>query len=232
MAICVAGNRFSLKGIRAKLNGKNGTAETDVGFARAALYKKSFWAPSVMGPFSYLPMPCSHAVVSLRHSVTGSHTVCGENYPIDGFGYIEKDFGKSFPANYVWVQGFLGDTSVIAAVAWPLPLIKRGFLCLILHAGVQYNLSLYTGAKLTVSELSPESARFTLKKRDCSVSFDIRRASAVSLSAPEKGGVMNAVIEESLCAEAKIDLTLNGRKIAVSRVVPVTFESVNRPEKS
>ena len=30
------------------------------------------YAPTIMGPFSYVPMECVHSIISLRHTVSGT----------------------------------------------------------------------------------------------------------------------------------------------------------------
>ena len=58
-----------------------------------------------MGPFHYLPfLECNHAIISLRHHITGSLKVNNQKFQIIGDGYIEKDWGRSFPQDYLWLQ--------------------------------------------------------------------------------------------------------------------------------
>ncbi len=75
-----------------------------------------------MGPYGWIPMmECNHGVVSLDHELTGILKVDGT--PMDftgGRGYAEKDWGKSFPAGYVWMQSnhFTADrTSFVGSIA-------------------------------------------------------------------------------------------------------------------
>ena len=55
--------------------------------------------PGVMGPFSFVPfMECYHGVVNIDHKISGSLMINNEEIDFtDGYGYIEKDWGKSFP---------------------------------------------------------------------------------------------------------------------------------------
>lgn len=63
-------------------------------------------SPGVMGPFRFAPfMECYHGVLSLDHSVDGTLEVDGERISYEGGrGYTEKDWGRSFPSAWVWVQ--------------------------------------------------------------------------------------------------------------------------------
>ena len=55
--------------------------------------------------FIYLSfLECNHAIISLRHHITGSLKVNNQKFQIIGDGYIEKDWGRSFPQDYLWLQ--------------------------------------------------------------------------------------------------------------------------------
>ena len=58
------------------------------------------------GLFSYLSfMECYHGILSMAHS---SRELCygmsSHLISLEGIGYLEKDWGTSFPAAYLWVQ--------------------------------------------------------------------------------------------------------------------------------
>lgn len=125
---------------------------------RGHLRYGSFHAPkrSLMGPFRALPLPCFHEVLSLFHSLRGLITVNGRLWDFSGAsGYLEKDWGNSFPASYLWLQCSWQEpasrASVMLAIAdlntLPHPLTACAGL--VLHQGRQYRLSTYQGARLT-----------------------------------------------------------------------------------
>jgi hypothetical protein len=60
----------------------------------------------IMGWYRYVPfMECYHGVVSLNHNLSGSINKTGSSYIFeDGVGYIEKDWGKSMPSSWIWIQ--------------------------------------------------------------------------------------------------------------------------------
>lgn len=66
----------------------------------------SVFAPGTMGPFSWIPtMQCNHHVLSMNYDVQGSLQI--NNDPpisVSGTGYIEKDWGHSFPSSWIWGQ--------------------------------------------------------------------------------------------------------------------------------
>ena len=62
------------------------------------------YAPTIMGPFSYVSMECVHSIISLRHTVSGTIRLNNRCFQIHGSGYMEKDRGTSFPSAYAWFQ--------------------------------------------------------------------------------------------------------------------------------
>ncbi|HEX7556886.1 MAG TPA: tocopherol cyclase family protein, partial [Leptolinea sp.] len=66
----------------------------------------SWLSPGVMGWYAWVPrMECYHGVLSFSHSLQGTLTLNGKVMDFSGGrGYIEKDWGQSFPAAWVWCQ--------------------------------------------------------------------------------------------------------------------------------
>ncbi len=125
---------------------------------RGHLRYGTFHSPrrSLMGPLGKFPLPCFHEVLSLFHGLRGLITVNGQLWDFsDGFGYLEKDWGHSFPTSYLWLQcGWqeaAGRSCVMMAIAnlgtRQAPITACGSL--ILCGGKQYRLSTYQGAQLT-----------------------------------------------------------------------------------
>jgi len=50
-------------------------------------------------------MECYHGIVSMNHEIAGQLLVNGISIDLNGGkGYLEKDWGKSFPSSYIWLQ--------------------------------------------------------------------------------------------------------------------------------
>ncbi len=75
-------------------------------FSDIRKYPVSRFKPGIMGPFDFIPfMECYHAIIHLTHDIRGQLELDGEMLDFDGgSGYIEKDYGRSFPRTYVWLQ--------------------------------------------------------------------------------------------------------------------------------
>ena len=63
-------------------------------------------SPGIMGWYAWVPfMECYHGVVSLDHNIIGELTFDKQKIDFSqGSGYIEKDWGKSFPDAWIWFQ--------------------------------------------------------------------------------------------------------------------------------
>lgn len=111
---------------------------------------------SIMGPFQCLPLPCKHGIISMRHKVSGNVQINEKSIVIkEGVGYIETDYGSSFPRNYFWTQANARkDTGpqIFVAIA-TIPMCHWEFLgciALIQFQGKQYRFATYLGAKILI----------------------------------------------------------------------------------
>ncbi len=114
-------------------------------------------SPGIMGWYAWVPtMECYHGVVSLDHALDGALTVDGQSIDFtNGRGYIEKDWGQSFPSAWIWMQSnhfeYPGTslTASIAMIPWKKTRFK-GFIVGLWFQGKLYRFATYTGAR-TVS---------------------------------------------------------------------------------
>lgn len=110
-------------------------------------------SPGIMGWYAWVPfMECYHGIVSLDHSVEGELTI--DDYETDfsgGRGYIEKDWGKSFPSAWVWMQtNHFGEEGIcLTASVAIIPWINGSFPGFII--GLWYKEKLYKFASYTTA---------------------------------------------------------------------------------
>ena len=100
----VGDNRFSLEGIELDLDGPEGRVRAGLRFGPSVRFPSRPWRPGIMGPYSFVPfLECKHGLVSLDHRTDGRVEVDGLGISMDGGrGYIEKDWGSSMPAAWIW----------------------------------------------------------------------------------------------------------------------------------
>jgi tocopherol cyclase len=212
-------NIFSEKLIQLNLPGFKG----ELKFNGNVAWPKSFFSPGIMGPFSFIPfMECYHGIVSMDHSIDGNLIV--NDVLIDfnaGRGYIEKDWGRSFPSAYVWMQtnhfsapGISLKTSV-ANIPW-LGSSFVGFISgLWLHDRlIQFNT--YNGTTLRKVHINEETVAIVMKNNKHELSIFAHRDQATSLASPING-LMDGRIEESMSSIVEIELIeTNTRKLVFS----------------
>lgn len=158
-------------------------------------------ASDVMGPFRFVPgMECHHGVVSLAHSLSGQITLQGETMVFDGgTGYIEKDWGRSFPSSYIWAQcnDLGGDIAVMASAA-DIPFLGARFsgcIAIVEHAGQQYRFATYRGAH--VRRFHPRT--LILEQGRHRLEIHLMEQQAVPLRAPAVGRMERTIREHPDC---------------------------------
>ena len=155
----IGGNQFSLHKLFLDLPDIKGQVLTQ----NPTPYPGTKMHPGIMGPYSFVPfMQCNHGLVSMHHHLQGGIQLDGESIDFgEGKGYMEKDWGKSFPKSWIWTQcnHFQDDTySVMASVAH-IPWIKSsfiGFLALVWDGHTLKLFTTYTGARMKARILGRE----------------------------------------------------------------------------
>ena len=156
----------------------------------------------IMGPYQSAHLKCNHGIISLGHTLEGEIKYNGRIISFNGGkGYIEKNWGRSFPKSWEWIQcnDFRdADISFMAAVA-RVPLMGgfsfKGHTSVFSYNGKQYRFASYNGSN---AELKNDGT-LTLEKDDIRVEVTPLLSAAHSLMAP-KMGKMETKIFESPCA--------------------------------
>jgi tocopherol cyclase len=211
--VCIGPNRFSADRIALDLSGEAGTLKGEVAFGPWTPWPVTFLSPGIMGWYRFVPfMECYHGVLGFDHTLTGSLTLDGA--PIDftgGRGYAEKDWGRSFPEAWVWLQsnhfGSAG-TSLTLSVA-KIPFVGGAFVGQIaglLHEGHLYRFTTYTGAKLTHLKHRDGGVSVVMADRDHVLSVEADGAHTGELASPVLGG-MTGRVQESLSGRVHVRLT-------------------------
>jgi hypothetical protein len=201
-------NIFSENFIRLNLPGLKG----ELFFNGNVSWPKSFFSPGIMGPFSFVPfMECYHGIVSMDHSVQGqlsfNDTLIDFN---GGRGYIEKDWGRSFPSAYVWMQTnhFSSQGISLKASVAKIPWLGSSFVGFIsglwLHDRlIQFNT--YNGTSLRKVGINEKTVEIVMKNKNHELSILAHRDHATSLASPING-LMDGRIEESMSSIVEVQL--------------------------
>lgn len=174
--------------------------------------KTNTFKPNIMGPFSYIPyMECNHAILSMKNSISGYIDINDKKINFDNNnGYIEKDWGYSFPKSYIWCQGNYfqkSNASFMLSIAdIPLKFINfRGIICALIMENQEFNFTTYNNTKIIQYDVTNNYLDITLKKANYYLNVKSIYNEGLKLSAPVKGS-MKKDIFESICSD--ITLTL------------------------
>ncbi len=234
--IRVGKNIFSKQGIILDIDTPRFTAKGALLYSGIRELKTNVYAPSIMGPFSYLPfMECYHGILSLNHQVNGTLQWNGEEVVFTGdSGYIEKDWGKSFPKNWVWVQcnhfyNHPGASAMLSIAHIPfLGTHFQGILFVLDLGGnldKQYKLATYYGAKCTRLKACNGQIQIRVKQGDLLLDITVKNYNGHELKAPMLGN-MERIIKETPACDCHLRLSQNGRIIFEDNGSNAGFERV------
>ena len=155
----IGDSEFTEKWINLKIENENIKVAGRIDFHNITKYPNNLFSPGIMGWYSFIPfMECKHAVVSVIHDLSG--TISLKNDMIDfngGKGYIEKDWGTSFPEAWLWIQANnFNDNSTsfnfsVAKIPW-LGKFFIGFICFLYFNKKFYLFSTYNNSLITQYE--------------------------------------------------------------------------------
>jgi tocopherol cyclase len=172
--------------------------------------KMSLFAPNIMGIFAYIPkMECYHGIVSMNHKINGTLKIDNKETEFwDGKGYIEKDWGTSFPTKYIWLQcNNFGnkDTSIFCSVAHIpfLGLSFQGYICNFVINSEEYRYATYNNSSLKIENVTKDKIVLTLENAVSKLSIEAYTKNVGKLVSP-KLGKMEDVVKEELSGEIKI----------------------------
>ncbi|MEI6575923.1 MAG: tocopherol cyclase family protein [Bacteroidota bacterium] len=180
-------------------------------------YPSRLLSPGIMDWYSFVPtMECKHGLVSMNHEIEGSlQTPSGVIDFSKGKGYIEKDWGTSFPESYLWAQcnnfGDPGNSFMlsVAKIPWKGTFFI-GFLGFLHFAGKTEFFAIYNHSKIQkFQRMSPDTIQIELSKKNIVFSIEIKSKTSGTLFAP-KLGLMKNLIKESIDSEIKLRLLKTG----------------------
>lgn len=179
-------------------------------------WPKPLYAPGIMGPFAFVPfMECYHGIVSMDHSIQGKLEINGEVIDFtNGRGYIEKDWGRSFPSAYVWMQSnhFQEPNISIKASVAKIPWLRNSFVGFIAGIWIKDQLiqvTTYNKTSLRKCQITKDKVELVMENQSYLLEINAHRDNATTLASPILG-MMEGRIEESMTSI--IDVKLFNKK--------------------
>ncbi|HKJ77894.1 MAG TPA: tocopherol cyclase family protein, partial [Prolixibacteraceae bacterium] len=198
-------------------------ANGEIGFSNIVKYPAPIFSPGIMGWYSFVPfMECKHGIGSVLHTLGGSLQL--NNNEIDftqGTGYIEKDWGTSFPESWIWLHCNTFDepdcsfTFSVAKIPW-LRSFFIGHICFLYLKGKFYRFATYNNSKVTQLKFSGNTLDIELQRKNYTLKINARQKRSGNLKAPVIGE-MDRIIKESIDSEIRVTLQKNAKTLFSSK---------------
>ncbi|MFW9824602.1 MAG: tocopherol cyclase family protein [Candidatus Thorarchaeota archaeon] len=210
--IRIGNSVFSENGMNLDIDRNGSKIKGFLRYTNLIRWERNILQPGVMGIISYFPMmETYHGIVSMNHTVDGILRINGDKNVFDnGRGYIEKDWGSSFPSSWIWMHSNhfsnrnLSFTFSIAKIPF-LNLKLNGFLCIIWNQGRFYKFTSYSGAKILKLDIDSTVVKFIIRDKRYILMAKAIKGSSFDLRAP-KLGIMEGHCIESMTSKIKIKL--------------------------
>jgi len=175
-------------------------------------WPNKWYSPGIMGPYSFVPgMECYHGILSMDHRIEGQLIINGETVDFtNGRGYMEKDWGQSFPSAYFWMQTnhFSEPGISLKASVAKIPWMGSSFVGFIAGVWMKDHLiqfTTYNGSRLLKSHADHQEVKIVMENRKYRLEVYAHREKATQLASPILG-FMDGRIEESMTSQIDVQL--------------------------
>lgn len=204
----IAGNIFTSNKMKLQLEDAKG----ELRFNNVQPWHYKWYSPGIMGPYAFVPfMECYHGILSMDHEIQGTLEI--NNKQIDftgGRGYMEKDWGHSFPSAYFWMQSnHFGEQGIsfkasVAKIPW-LGTSFVGFIAGLYVNGQLIRFTTYNSTKLIRSYADKEKVEMVMENKKYKLEVFAKREASTELASPI-AGFMDGRISESMTSFIEVKL--------------------------
>lgn len=211
-AVKIGQSIFTERMIQIDLADERHTFKGQINLGPLLPIQNSLIQPNIMGIFAYMPkMECYHGVISMSHNLEGSIMINNQTYNFNhGKGYIEKDWGTSFPKHYIWLHSnHFNDptTSLFFSIAHiPFHITEfEGFIANLVYQGKEYRFATYNLSKCKIETITPEQVQLSMENRHARLDILAQVSDRAELLAPVNG-TMQKTVKEGISGELEIRL--------------------------
>lgn len=211
-SLAIGQNHFDESRLSLKIDTSHGQLNGEVRLGPLSPWPVTLWSPGIMGWYAWVPrMECYHGVLSFNHTLEGTLTLNGQIMDFSGGrGYIEKDWGQSFPAAWVWFQSnnFKDSSACITASVAIIPWLGRafrGFIVGLWVDGKLYRFTTHNNTKIESLEIFDEKVKWVLRNRQYRLTVEARRVEGGLLRGPTRVD-MGTRVMETLNASVRVEL--------------------------
>jgi hypothetical protein len=234
--ISIGKSKFSPERMLLDISQEGKTVKANIGFKNRVEWPGSFFSPGAMGWYTFVPfMECYHGVVSMDHDLEGSLEIDGKRIDLsEGKGYIEKDWGDSFPGGWIWLQSNNFDTNDPCSIMLSIARIPwrgksfTGFICGLLCGDDFHVFATYNGAGIESLDYNSghDRVKAAIISKDLRLEVDVTKKQGAQLASPVMGA-MDGRINESIDSLIKVTLLKNDKVIMADTGRCGGFEIVN-----
>ncbi|HPD22285.1 MAG: tocopherol cyclase family protein [Desulfomonilia bacterium] len=201
-AITIGSSRFSLQGLHLDIDQDGEMLRAELEFRGIHPWPVTWLSPGAMGWYAFVPgMECYHGVLSFNHAIHGWFEKDGRRTDYSGGkGYIEKDWGRSMPGSWIWMQSnhFDEPTASFSGSIAKIPWFGRyftGYLFGFYFQGKVYRFTTYTGARVFDLRVNRDLVSFVVEDADSRMEVRGTRAEGARLMAPSRGDMTVRIME-------------------------------------
>jgi len=212
-AIRIGGSSFTVEKISLDIADEIAQVSGELRFSGGTPWPVRLLSPGIMGWYAWVPrMECYHGVLSFDHLIQGSLAIDGHEIDFSGgHGYIEKDWGQSFPEAWIWFQSNHFSqpgvclTASVAMIPW-LHNSFRGFIVGLWTGRELYRFATYTGARIDDLHLDDRRVVWVIRDRAHVLELEACQAPGAVLRGPTKIE-MGKRVDETLGATVSVRLS-------------------------
>jgi tocopherol cyclase len=217
--IAVEKSQFTIQGMTLEMTNESHQITGHVTYTSPELYPSTLLTPGIMGWYSFVPfMECKHGIVSMQHKLSGGLQIDGQYVDFEGgTGYIEKDWGSSFPESWVWLHCNTFDntqssfTFSVAKIPW-LGSYFIGFISYLQLEGRFINFSTWSKARIEKLEYLNNTVHILISNKKYLLEVEAHNNQTGQLKAPIRGS-MTRMIKETVDATIKLKLSDRSGKV-------------------
>jgi len=211
LSLQIGSSEFTLDHLILNVKDDNLRVTGRIDYQKMVKYPGNLISPGIMGWYSFVPfMECNHGIVSVTHELSGRISINRNSVDFDsGTGYIEKDWGTSFPEAWIWIQSNSfpePDTSFsfsIAKIPW-LGSFFVGFIAYLYFNNRFYLFSTYNRSLVSLVSRDKDSIGLIVRNKRNTLKIRVFKKSFGDLVAPV-AGVMSRRIKESMDSEVHLE---------------------------
>lgn len=202
---------FSLREMKLEISQQSEEIYGTLHFNNIIKWPDSVINPGSMGFYNYLGfMQCYSQVCAIDGEISGELFINGKRLDFTGGKlYVEKNWGRSFPNSYIWVQGnsFENEEGSVTCSIGSIPLPFRSFTGFLIGIYARKNFYKFTSINKSTLSISCKDEKIILEAYNKEYFLKIEGCYSkdrfMNLYAPYEGNMV-PIANETLCGSLKV----------------------------